>query len=129
VSGRTESTINFELIAPALELAAIDWPLIESEHLRVVGHPLVARRVTGHATNPLRDDLLTQRIARRSNRLREEHMLQRLLDALAEYRRLFAVVGNGHLAVSLSFQIARLRFGFCVPAASPCLAFRPGHHR
>lgn len=86
----------FDLIAPALELAAIDWPLIEREHLRVVGHPLVAGRVTGHETDPLRDDLVTQRIARRSNRLRDERMLRRLLDALAEYRRVFAVVGVTH---------------------------------
>ncbi len=86
----------FDLIAPALELAAIDWPLIEREHLRVVGHPLEARRVTGHETNPMRDDLVTQRIAQRSNRLRDEHMLHRLLDALAEYRRVFAVVGVTH---------------------------------
>lgn len=86
----------FDLIAPPLELAAIDWPLIEREHRRVVGHPLVARRVTGHETNPMRDDLLTQRIARRSNRLRDEHMLRRLLDGLAEYRRVFAVVGVTH---------------------------------
>ncbi len=86
----------FDLIAPALELAAIDWPLIEREHLRVVGHPLVARRVSGHETNPMRDDLVTQRIARRSNRLRDEHMLHRLLDALAHYRRVFAVVGVTH---------------------------------
>jgi len=86
----------FDLIAPALELAAIDWPLIEREHLRVVGHPLVARRVTGHETNPMRDDLVTQRIARGSNRLRDEHMLRRLLDALAAHRRVFAVVGVTH---------------------------------
>jgi hypothetical protein len=86
----------FELIAPALELAAIDWPLIEGEHLRVVGHPLTARSVTGHETNPMRDDLVTQRIARRSNRLRDEHMLDRLSAALTEYRRVFAVVGVTH---------------------------------
>ncbi len=86
----------FDLIAPALELAAIDWPLIEREHLRVVGRPLAPRRVTGHETNPMRDDLLTQRIAQRSNRLRDEHMLRRLLAALAQYRRVFAVVGVTH---------------------------------
>lgn len=86
----------FDLIAPPLELAAIDWPLIEREHLRVVGRPLAARCVTGRETDPLRDDLVTQRIARRSNRLRDEHMLRRLLAALAEHRRVFAVVGVTH---------------------------------
>lgn len=86
----------FGVIAPALELDAIDWPLVEREHLRVVGHPLVARSVTGHETNPLRDELVTQRIARRSNRLRDEHMLDRLLAALADARRVFAVVGVTH---------------------------------
>ena len=86
----------FATIAAPLELAAIDWPLIEREHVRVVGRPLAARLVTGDETNPMRDELLTQRIARRSNRLRDEHMLHRLLDALAEYRRVFAVVGVTH---------------------------------
>ena len=86
----------FDLIAPPLELAAIDWPLIEREHLRMMGHPLVPRDVTGHETNPMRDDLPTQRIARRSNRLRDEHMLERLLGALADHRRVFAVVGVTH---------------------------------
>ncbi len=86
----------FDLIAPGLELAVIDWPLIEREHLRVVGHPLAARHVTGHETNPMRDELVTQRIAQRSNRLRDEHMLHRLLDALAGYRRVFATVGVTH---------------------------------
>jgi hypothetical protein len=86
----------FDVIAPGLELAAIDWPLIEREHLRVVGHPLAPRRVTGHETNPMRDELPTQRIAQRSNRLRDEHMLRRLLEALAAYRRVFATVGVTH---------------------------------
>jgi hypothetical protein len=95
----------FDLIAPALELDAIDWPLIEREHVRVVGHALAARRVTGHETNPMRDDLVTQRIARRSNRLRDEYMLGRLLAALADYRRVFAVVGVTH-AVMLEPALA-----------------------
>lgn len=86
----------FELIAPPLELAAIDWPLVEREHVRVLGRPLAAPEVTGHETNPMRDELLTQRIARRSNRLRDEHMLRRLLAALAVHRRVFAVVGVTH---------------------------------
>jgi hypothetical protein len=95
----------FELIAPPLDLAAIDWPLVEREHLRVMGHPLDAPRVTGHETNPMRDELLTQRIAQRSNRLRDEHMLGRLLDASARHRRVFAVVGVTH-AVMLEPALA-----------------------
>ncbi len=86
----------FDVIAPGLELAAIDWPLIEREHVRLVGRPLAARRVTGHETNPMRDELPTQRIAQRSNRLRDEHMLGCLLAALASYRRVFATVGVTH---------------------------------
>jgi hypothetical protein len=86
----------FELIGPALDLPAIDWPLIEREHIRIMGRPLDARRVTGHETNPMSDELLTQRIAQRSNRLRDEHMLDRLLAALAEHRRVFATVGVTH---------------------------------
>jgi hypothetical protein len=85
----------FELIAPGLELS-IDWPLIEREHRRVLGGPLAARRVTGVETDPMRDDLPTQRIARFSNRLRDEHMLRRLTEALEEHERVFATVGVTH---------------------------------
>jgi hypothetical protein len=86
----------FDLIGPALELAAIDWPLIETAHLRVVGRPLSPRHVTAFETDPTCDDLPTQRIASASNRLRDEHMLRRLLDVLAEHQRVFATVGVTH---------------------------------
>lgn len=86
----------FDLIRPALELTTIDWPLIEIEHRRLLGYPLSARRVTGNETNPMRDDLPTQRIARLSNRRRDEHMLRRLIDALAKHQRVFATVGVTH---------------------------------
>jgi hypothetical protein len=85
----------FERIAPSLELS-IDWPLVEKEHLRVLGRPLSARRVTAIETDPMRDELPTQRISRLSNRLRDEHMLGRLIAALAEHRRVFAAVGVSH---------------------------------
>ena len=83
-------------IAPALGLAVLDWPRIEAEHVRVLGRPLVAAQVTATETNPMRDDLPTQRIARWSNRLRDERMLQQLLEALAAHRRVFASVGVTH---------------------------------
>jgi hypothetical protein len=86
----------FDRIAPALELAAIDWPLIEKEHVRALGRPLSARRVTAIETDPMYDDLPTQRISRLSNRLRDEHMLRRLIDALAAHERVFATVGVTH---------------------------------
>ena len=86
----------FDLIGPALELATIDWPVIEREHLRVLGRPLQARSVTAAETDPMRDELPTQRISRLSNRLRDEHMLDRLLAALRQHRRLFATVGVSH---------------------------------
>ncbi len=85
----------FELIAPPLGLA-IEWPLIEAEHRRLLGGPLTVARVTALETNPMRNDLPTQRIARLSNRLRDEHMLRRLLEALAEHVRVFATVGVTH---------------------------------
>ncbi len=86
----------FAHIAPALELATIDWPLIEAEHRRVLGRPLAPRRVTAIETDPRYDDLPTQRIARWSNRRRDEYMLGRLLAALAEHERVFATVGVSH---------------------------------
>ena len=86
----------FELIGPALGIAALDWPLIEAEHVRVLGRPLSPRSVTAIETDPMYDDLPTQRISRLSNRLRDEHMLGRLLDAVAEHERVFATVGVSH---------------------------------
>jgi len=86
----------FALIAPALGIERIGWPLIEAEHLRVMGMPLVRAEITGLQTDPLRDALPTQRIAARSNRMRDEHMLGRLLDAVSKYGRVFATVGVTH---------------------------------
>jgi hypothetical protein len=86
----------FARIEPALGLGKLDWPSIEAEHVRLVGTPLQARRVTGHQTDPMRDELPTQRIARRSNRLRDEHMLSCLAKALEEQARTLAVVGVTH---------------------------------
>jgi len=86
----------FDCITPGLGLAAIDWPLVEREHRRLLGRPLSARQVTAAETDPMRDTLPTQRIARLSNRLRDEHMLRQLLDALAAHQRVFATVGVTH---------------------------------
>jgi hypothetical protein len=86
----------FALIAPALDLQAIDWPLIEREHQRVLGRPLAVREVTALETDPMRDDLPTQRVARWSNRRRDEHMLRTLVAAVAQHERVFAIVGVTH---------------------------------
>jgi len=86
----------FQRIAPALELAALDWPLIETHHQRLLGRRLAPRRVTAIETDPMRDDLPTQRIARLSNRLRDEHMLRVLTEARATHQRVFATVGVTH---------------------------------
>ena len=86
----------FARIAPGLELATIDWPLIEREHVRVLGRALAARQVTAFETDPMYDDLPTQRISRLSNRLRDEHMLGRLVDAVTKHKRVFATVGVTH---------------------------------
>jgi hypothetical protein len=86
----------FDTIGPALALETIDWPLIEAEHVRLLGRPLVSGQVTGLETNPMLDDLPTQRIARWSNRRRDEYMLRRLLEALRRHERVFATVGVTH---------------------------------
>ena len=83
-------------LGDSLELVTLDWPLIQADHVRVLGRPLIAAQVTAIETNPMRDDLPTQRIARWSNRLRDERMLQQLLEALAAHRRVFASVGVTH---------------------------------
>jgi hypothetical protein len=86
----------FDCIAPGLGLTAIDWPLVEAQHLEVLGRPLAARKVTAVETDPTREELPTQRIARRSNRQRDEYMLGRLLETLARHERVFAAVGVTH---------------------------------
>jgi hypothetical protein len=86
----------FARIAPGLGLPAIDWPLVEDAHRRVLGRVLDRQRVTAFETDPIRDELLTQRIARLSNRRRDEHMLRRLLDALDTHASVFASVGVTH---------------------------------
>ena len=86
----------FDRIGPPLGLEELDWPRIEAEHQRRLGRPLSAHQVTALDTDPLFDDLPTQRIARRSNRLRDEYMLGRLLDAMTAHRRVFATVGVTH---------------------------------
>jgi hypothetical protein len=86
----------FDLIGPGLEIEALDWPLIEREHLRLLGRRLLPRAVTARETDPMHDELPTQRISRLSNRRRDEHMLDCLVDALRGHRRVFATVGVTH---------------------------------
>jgi hypothetical protein len=86
----------FDLIAKPLGVDRIDWSTIESEHLRLMGKPLSRNDVTGWETDPTREELPTQRIASRSNRLRDEYMLARLVRAVAEHGRVFATVGVTH---------------------------------
>lgn len=86
----------FDLIGPGLGVPAIDWALIEKEHLRILGRLLSVERVTAFETDPMRDELPTQHVARLSNRLRDEYMLRRLLAATAEHGRVFATVGVTH---------------------------------
>src|SRR5262249_17686015 len=86
----------FARIAPGLGLASIDWPLVRATHLEVLGKPLSPQRVTAFETDPMRNDLVTQRIARLSNRRRDEHMLDCLLKALSCHGRVFAAVGVSH---------------------------------
>lgn len=85
----------FDLIGPPLGLA-VDWPLIDREHARLLRRPLARRAITARETDPLRDELPTQRIARLSNRLRDAHMLDRLLAAREAQPRVFASVGVSH---------------------------------
>jgi hypothetical protein len=97
----------FSLIAPPLGLPSIDWPLIEAAHQRELGRPLRRREVTGVETDPLRRALPTQRIARYSNRRRDEHMLAQLTAATDAHARVFATVGVTH-AVMLEPALRRL---------------------
>ncbi len=86
----------FELIAPPLGFETLDWRSIRKAHLEVLGRPLVAPDVDGEETDPTRDATLTQRIASRSNRLRDIHMLERLLEAWRTYDRVLATIGVTH---------------------------------
>ena len=86
----------FDLIAEPLGASMITWPLIECLHRQITGRELLRQEISGHETNPMRDELLTQRIATLSNRLRDEYMLGQLTDALAQHHRVFATVGVTH---------------------------------
>ena len=86
----------FDLIGPALDIETLDWPLVEREHLRLLGQPLSPRAVTAKETDPMFDDLPTQRISRLSNRRRDEHMLDCLVDSVRHHQRVFATVGVTH---------------------------------
>ncbi|MBI3783471.1 MAG: hypothetical protein HY270_08715 [Deltaproteobacteria bacterium] len=86
----------FERIGPPLGIAKITWPHIATQHERLLGRALAPRNVTAIETDPMRNDLPTQRISRLSNRLRDEYMLRRLLDAVGERQRVFATVGVSH---------------------------------
>jgi len=101
----------FGRIAPALGLATIDWPLIAEEHLQVIGYPLAARQVTAIETDPMYDDLPTQRMSRLSNRLRDEYMLERLIEALSEHERVFATVGVSHAVMLEPALVAAVEQG------------------
>ncbi len=89
----------FDLIGPPLGIECLDWPLIEEEHQRVLGHALSARQVTAMATDPMRDELPTQRISRLANRRRDEYMLDRLIEASRQHERVFATVGVTHVVM------------------------------
>lgn len=86
----------FDLISPGLGLGRLDWPLVQREHQRVFGFALVPRQVDASLTDPTRTEVLTQRIARDSNRMRDEWMLKGLLQATRAHRRVFATVGVTH---------------------------------
>ncbi len=86
----------FELIAPPLGLESIEWPMVEREYAALLHKPLSVASITGFETDPTLDGLPTQRIATYSNRLRDEHMLARLLQAWDDHGRVFATIGVTH---------------------------------
>ena len=53
--------------------------------------------VTTDWHDPTQDALLTQRMSRESNELREPYMLEQLLDAARNGARVFAALGEGHV--------------------------------
>ena len=85
----------FALIGPGLGVP-VGWPLVEREHARLLRRPLTRRAITARETDPMRDELPTQRLSRVSNLLRDEHMLDQLLAVVAAHGRVFASVGVSH---------------------------------
>jgi hypothetical protein len=86
----------FALIAPPLGLERLEWERIETAHRRILGHRLVREAVGAELTDPMRDDLPTQRFARLSNRWRDEHMLRCLDAATRMHPRVFGCLGVTH---------------------------------
>ena len=64
---------------------------------RSLGRPWEPSRVTTDWHDPTKDELLTQRLSRESNDLREPYMIDRLLEAARPGARAFAALGEGHV--------------------------------
>lgn len=84
--------------APLVGLPAATGPeLLEETCRRALGRRWDPAAVTTAWHDPRNSDLLTQRMSRESNALREPYMLESMLGALRGGSRVLAVVGEGHL--------------------------------
>lgn len=100
----------FELIAPGLGLDSLGWKEADAACQQVFGGIPEARRVDAVWTDPMREELPTQRVARLSNRHRDLHMLRALRQAAERFPRVFATVGVTH-AVMLEPALRELYDG------------------
>ncbi len=64
---------------------------------RTLRRPWDPAAVTTDWHDPTKDEMLTQRISREDDALRETYMLEQLLDAAKDGARVFAIFGEGHV--------------------------------
>jgi hypothetical protein len=64
--------------------------------------------VTTDWHDPTKGDLLTQRMSRESNELREPYMLEQMLDAARDGARVFVTLGEGHVCNLRAEMLARM---------------------
>jgi hypothetical protein len=77
-------------------------PTITADDLARICERALHRRwrpsdVTTDWHDPRKDDLLTQRMSRESNELREPYMLEQMLDSAGKGARVFVALGEGHV--------------------------------
>lgn len=83
--------------APLVGLPATSPEQLEPICRRALGRRWDPAAITTAWHDPRKVDLLTQRMSRESNALREPYMLESMLGALQGGSRVLAVVGEGHL--------------------------------
>jgi len=77
----------------------VSWPQIVDEHRRIFGQALEIESVTREFTNPVKTELLTQKISRDSSIARDRRMVDAIVQGVKQSGRVFAVAGASHVVM------------------------------